>query len=782
MKPSSVLSAAGAALVIAVAGCQVIGGVRTWNADPMPPVGVCNLPSTGEGLIRLVNAANVSSPSGATAADFCIRPAGSSAWGRPIFRDGGQDTLCSGGLPYLQATVPFHVPVGSIDVKAIPAGEPCTAPATSEKDGIAIASAGKNLAAPLEVTTVLRYAGGGKVSPEAIAALHEEPGQLSGGSTYLRVVNALSGGLSIDFGSPPEGAKSLPTTLALPMFAAPIPPGAAPPAQQLKIGNVDAEGYLKQLNTGFNFVAAIDGDQSGNAIALLTLPFSEVAASLFIVGDPASKDLFPVRGLYCQDRFAANKDAGPIGFSAADVSEIERCSLTALPTLSFDSWDVDLIGANAPFTASRVAPITAAIAARTSTDVMCVTEADGIETRKAIREAATQFPYSYEVDTTTATMADDPSDENGQIPPAPTAPPCAAPIPAATVSKAYSCIAQKCSATLADGGVGPMNQSTSCLSSACFADLAELYASTQMSPLDTADDVCFDCILVNLLDPTETVSTGEAICTGSAAPAFTYQGQTPLLILSKYPFNSTKSYIYPSTGLRRGMLKAQVQFEDGLAVDVFCTQLISPQLDSSLPYVGAYGHDEPPPTDGGAGENGWADEQALQAKRAVSWIQSEAKKDGVPGVILGTFYSTIGVETSDVDAGALATGTLSPIVMKTLDQAKGGAFPRAEPQGYVRACDTCPTNPYTPGHVPLEFEPMFLVGFPATQAWTSSETLWATDDTAVTLTPTTYEPALPGNVGPLSAYYAHNWQLFRPPPTAPAPLDAGVDAAVDASK
>ena len=185
------------------------------------------------------------------------------------------------------------------------------------------------------------------------------------------------------------------------------------------------------------------------------------------------------------------------------------------------------------------------------------------------------------------------------------------------VSKVYSCAAQSCAGQAADGGVGGLDQSTNCLASACVLPLSSLYFTSQATPLQTDDDVCFDCILLNMLDPTETIPAGQATCTASASPAFMFQGQTPLLVLSKYPFNSTKSYMYPSTGIRRGILKVQVQFEDSVTVDVFCTQLASPQLDSSLPYVGAYGHDVPS-LDGGPGENGWEDEQTLQAKRAVS--------------------------------------------------------------------------------------------------------------------------------------------------------------------
>ena len=778
MKRSNVLLTSGTLFVVAVVGCQAIAGIQAWPSDPEPPAGACNLPQSGAGLVRLVNAANVRNASGSTAADFCIKQSGTIDWGRPVFRDGGQDALCSGGLPYLQATVPFHVPVGSIDVKAIPAGKTCAAPATSEKDGIPIAAAGPDPTAPLEVTTLLRYAGG--TTREAIAALPEEPGQISGDSSNVRVVNALSGGASINFGVPPSKATSLPTVLEQPLFAAPIPPGGTAPKQTVTEGPVDGEGYLKTLNTGFTYVASLANDATDTAVMFLQLPqTAAITASVFVVGDPSSKNSFPVRGLYCQDRLSlasAATGTAPSGFTKADVAELEDCTLTALPTLSFDAWDLALTGQNSPFPAAREPYIDNAIAARTSTDVFCVTEADGIADRQQIIQKATQFPYSYEIDTTTATQPDDPTQEDGGIPAAPTGPACGPPVSAAQVAKVYSCVARNCAGLSDDGGVGPLVQNTSCIASSCVLEFSQLYFPNQATPLQTADDVCFNCMVLNVLDPTETLPEGQAICTGSSAPVFMYGGQTPLLILSKYPFNSKKAYIFPSTGIQRGILKVQVQLEGDLAVDVFCTQLASPQLDSSLPYVGSYGRDTAP-VDGGPGENGWADEQGLQAKRAVSWIRSEVERDGVPAVVMGTFYSTIGVTASGGDAGiSLASGTLSPGVMQTLDDSEdGGAFLRAEPYAYARACDTCPENAYTPGHAPLEFQPMFLLGFPAGQVWVASETLWATDNGVVPLTSTQFETAPPGNTGPLSTYYAHNWQIFRPPP-GPGAGDAGVDA------
>jgi hypothetical protein len=285
-------------------------------------------------------------------------------------------------------------------------------------------------------------------------------------------------------------------------------------------------------------------------------------------------------------------------------------------------------------------------------------------------------------------------------------------------------------------------------------------------------------MVLNVLDPNENIATGQAACTQSNEPGFAFQGQMPLLLMSKYPLANTKAYNYPSTGLRRGILKAQVQFENNLTVDVFCTQLISPQIDTELPYVGPYGQDT---EDGG---NGWADEQALQAKRAVSWIQSEVKADGVPAVILGGFYSSYipgSPPPAPTDGGlSQVGGTISPAVLQALDKTlfpSTGAFDRAEPPGYTRLCDTCPQNPYTPNVTPFEFDPAFTYNFPAGFVTTSSESLWATEN-SVQLTSTQYEQAPAGGYGPLSEYYAHNWQINRPAGTS---SDGGAGTTSDAA-
>ena len=133
MRRSSLLFTSGALFVLGIVGCQALAGIQTRTTDPL--LTGCSLPASGNGRIRLVNVAAVAGNT-----DFCVRTSGT-AWGRPIFRDGGNDSLClgtssqPGGLSYAESTVPSAVAPGNIDVKAIPSGQTCAAPGPASSMG-----------------------------------------------------------------------------------------------------------------------------------------------------------------------------------------------------------------------------------------------------------------------------------------------------------------------------------------------------------------------------------------------------------------------------------------------------------------------------------------------------------------------------------------------------------------------------------------------------------------------------------------------------------------------
>jgi hypothetical protein len=763
VKIASVQRSLGMAMFALLAGCQLVAGLHDRDTDPPPGPG-CALPgrSAGTGQIRLVNVGTSATNSVPSQADFCVRTSGTTDWGRPVFLDGGLDygdagkgaaSLCTTGLGYSQSTVPFYVMSGKIDVKAIQAGLTCDAAATSEQDGVAV---GDSVAAggTSPVITFVRY-GGGESSPEELAALAEEPSgkMVDNISNHIRVVNALNGGnaASVQFGS--ANGTALPTTLASTFFAQALLPGTVAPVETTSIGPVDAEGYLEVIPGMVSYGFALGSDSAQNAIAVAASPSVADTQTYYVIGDSANKqNTFPVRALLCEDytNEAGNLNAMGGGKASSEESLLASCVPSAFPEISVDSWDVALYGANAPFETQRAQAIPAAVAARLS-DLICLSEVDSKADRVQIigaAAAAGTFPYSYDVDTTVDTPANDPRNLSGKYPPPIVNPPCstAAGIDETKVAAAYACAQKNCG-----NSAGELAGSTNCLEEYCINEFLPFFHLDGTTPTEIAENICFDCMVENVDDPTETLAAGQTTCTTSAKPAFNYQGQTPLLILSKYKIvpGSQKLYAYPSTGLRRGILKAQIALPGPLTVDFFCTQLVSPQIDKTIPYIGWYGTDS-------VTENGWADEQLFQAQRAVSWIQGEQQHDKVPAIIAGTFYSTLPY-TNPTDA-MKSLEVLSPDVMNALEATT--AFTRAEPPTYVRLCDTCGANPYTPGSPDLEFSPLFLYGFPKSS--TAGESLWATDF-SLTITPQPGQTQPPNSLGPLSVYYGHNTLLVRPP-------------------
>jgi hypothetical protein len=708
-------------------------------------------------MIRLADLATVDGHT-----DFCIRTSGTSDWGRPVFRDGGNDALCNGGLAYKQVTVPFHVPVGPIDVKAIPAGQTCAAGATSEVDGVSVG----DMSAGAPVVTILRYGGGS--STESLSALPEEPNaaNLSGTTSAYRFVNATSGGQSIDMGPPAtlvNGVASLPNTVSKPFWLPqPLAPGGAEPAGTDGVSlPIDASGYAQFIPQQFNFALSFDGDSANKAIAIFTTaPNIADVASLYVIGDPTN-NAYPVGGLYCHDVGSIDSRGGDAGvgdqdggLTSQDDGLLAQCTPTKLPVLSIDMINVALYGANAPFTSDRQARIYSEIAARQTTDAMCIFEADDATGRTGIAAAAKgRFPYSYVVTTDEGTQPTNPVDQR----PMPSTPPCSG----VDISAAINCVNQNCSTAPNDPNMsGTLNQTTNCIASQCAGPFVGFRSNA----------ACFDCV-VSKLSGLETIGSTNSDCTTDDHPAFAFGGQAPTMILSRYPFvpNSTQAYILPATGYRRVVLKAQVQLEDNHAVDLFCAQAISPLIDTSLPYSGNFGQDN-----AATGENGWEDEQDLQTKEAVAWIKQQADADNLPAIIGADWHATVPCGSyAPADAGPYPTppacpqtglGSLSPEVIQTIDQRWGGPFQRADPPGYVQSCDFCPApaNAYnSASQVPLELSPTYLYKFAPSS--TVAETLFWTDNGAVTgITGNSYNPPPPGGTGPLSVYFPHNVQVLRP--------------------
>lgn len=705
---------AAAPLVLSVAAlaCRQIVGLNDYTYEPQLACGKTTLPAGSGPRVRLVNAGTKGA-----AADFCLRASGTSDWGTSVFVDGGPS--CLYGMSYAQATVPFSAPAAKFDVKAIAAGALCDAPATSELDGVAATVAGP-------VVTLIRYGGGH--DREAIVALPEEATGNTELALRIRTVNALGSGESIFLGF--ASSPTLPATVDSPILRTAIRPGAAEPMTSTPIGPIDASGYLQLVPSSFNFGVQLAGNP--NAIFTFATQGQDTETAI-AVGDSTDPAHLP-QGLVCDE--AAQSD-----------SIFEVCALSSPAELLVDTFNIALYGAEAPFNDQRRSSIYQAIAARNS-DLMCVLEADLASDKAGLAKAAAgQFPYAYSIETNLDTVATDPTNAEGLVPPPPQTAPCAGVDPS-IVSSIFQCVAQNC-ATPAD--MTGTIQTTACLSHACLEPFLGVFGP---------HDACFDCIAA-YLSGQSTVEHVQQECTTDTRAPFAYDGANGTLILSHHPLSHTQAFIFPGTLYRRVALYAQVQL-GSQNVDFYCAQLISPLIDPSLPYTGVYGMDATLPD--GAIENGYADEQLLQVGKLVPWIQKTSAASGNPAIIAGDWHASLGVSGTGPDGGVaqiLVPASLG--VVAALDHAMGGAFVRADPPAYQPGCDYCPApqNVLNVGGVqPEDYTSTFLRGFPGGAAL--EESFWGTQNT-VTLTSIPYEPAPAGGLGPISPYYPRAVKIKRPP-------------------
>jgi hypothetical protein len=727
--------AASLAAFAVLAGCRAIAGYHELDYQPAgsSTCAPIELPASGAGRIRIVNAGTVSIGG---LADFCIRASGSSAWSAPIFA--GSGPTCHSGLPYASATVPFAVPAGAIDVAAIQVGGSCATGATATATSIAVGDSTKG--AP--VVTVVRMGGG--AGAERIVARSEDSVTSTGGGegSRIRVLNALSSSESINAGI--AASSTLPQTIGAPVFAQPIAPGGVESAGSTTIGTIDAQGYVNIESFGASLGLVFANETS--AFAAFTTATSVSAHTIFAIGD-SSGNAHPIRGLVCDESTpaAATADASTAGGTLAS-GLLASCALTTLPTLAIDTINVSLYGGNAPFEAERRSAVYAKVAARQA-DVMCIVEA--YDDRDGIAAAAkTAFPYSYELETIETTPPTDPSLADGGTPLVPAVTPCSS-VSATTLQNIYACIAQSCSTT---GDVsGTLAFTDLCLGKACALPFSRIYLQ------DPQTNLCFDCTIDHLTS-FEVLSHAESTCNTDTNPPFVFAGQASAMILSRYPLANATAVVLPSSNLRREVLYAEVQLEDG-PVDFYCSPLSPQYIDADEPYTGAYGQDKTTalPDGGTLVENGWEDEQDLQVTRVVSFVKEQSAKTGHAAIIAGEWYS--GVQSAG------STGT--PEVFDEAPEVTGalaGAFVRADPANYSPACDYCPapTNPYNGGaQKPIDDSATYLFQFPADS--TTEESLWGTEND-VLIKGSTYAPPPASGMGPAFEYYPREVRVIRPRP------------------
>ena len=337
--------------------------------------------------------------------------------------------------------------------------------------------------------------------------------------------------------------------------------------------------------------------------------------------------------------------------------------------LSVDTFNLYLAGSFSPHEAERRQPIIDAIASM-ETDIVCLQEVWRDSDKDAIAAAAkARFPYAVSFKTTLDTPLDDPTDQNGQIPPAPTEAPCAQTTQKDKLINVINCVQQKCSTI--PGSQQGMTTSTECVIAECITEAtALLYGDPNTA---TADRKCYGCAATLL--PTDTFQQMLETCTTNKNAGLAFDGQSGVMILSKFPLQNVEQRVIPGTWNRRTILRATANLPSGVAVDVYCNHLPSVFYQPAFPYTGEYGMGE---TD----YKGWQNELMLDAQKLIAWVESKSGSN--KAIVLGDFNASPelkdqGIEPDGADAYAYLASKLTEAV----------------PAGFKPACTYCgkTTNP-----------------------------------------------------------------------------------------
>lgn len=331
-----------------------------------------------------------------------------------------------------------------------------------------------------------------------------------------------------------------------------------------------------------------------------------------------------------------------------------------------DTFNVALAGAFIPFEEERRQPIAEALET-IETDILCLQEVWTQADKELLRDAASEvLPNAVLFEDDLTTPLDDPTDQQGEIPPPPEGVPCPDTelSPDVTVADqlnaAVDCIAEFCSTIpMSDQG---QTTSIECAADSCTAAVAPLLLNAPR---------CYACAVTQL--PTTILADIRTSCTTDPNQDLAFQGQNGVMILSSYPLRDAANWVIPGTWNRRVIVNATAELPNGSELDVYCNHLTPIFDDLLFPYTGQYG-------DGMTGADGWEAEQFLQAQKLIARV--EATSGDTPAVVLGDLNTGFAFP----DQGIVAEG---PDTLTLLES----TFSPAYPTDYVPQCTFCDTNP-----------------------------------------------------------------------------------------
>lgn len=668
--------------LLSITACQPILGIEDRALDPITDG--CELPAGGDAAVRFANL----SPNG-RAVDLCL-----SSGGRGILRGGGR--ACPTGFGYAQVSRMFDVRAGRYDLKVIKYGDRCDAPALAELRGQTIA-AGK--------TTTLAHVGGNLLKTYVGEA------KLTTGKTLVRLINAVPNGAPLDLGL--TGANRPPTKLLQRLFASPVRYGESSAGIAGATFPATADGYSTVPTAGTNLGAAPEG--TDRAILATGLEGIDSVRTLYAIGD-ATQPLLPVRGLLCDD-----------------LARERSCTLTALSTLSVEIVSAGLFGGVAKVEAERRTPILQKIAQREA-DFVCVTQVGRrADKEELIALAKARFPHVVNVNTSLDTRPTSPADQR----PERIVPSCGGAGDPIKTRALLDCLSTKCTTTGNDDGKLKSSSlwtkpNADCLSESCVAEFIGLLdGATPAQRLAHAR--CYNCAIATFLSD-KTMAEVRGTCTTDIRDAYSFDGETPSLLLSRFALREQASFILPATTYRRAVHFARAEIEPGREVDVYCGH-INANFGDIVPYGGQFSTK--------SGSDAWLEERALEVKRLVEFINEKSGPDR-PVILAGEWDSSNEIKDG---MGNVVIEARDPDVVDALE----AVFVRAIPAGHVPECTMCPDNRV--GNAVLKLLPtrVYTRRFP---------------DAAATEMSTFFKEAIVpmpgGELAPLSGVYGLNVRVKRP--------------------
>ena len=356
-----------------------------------------------------------------------------------------------------------------------------------------------------------------------------------------------------------------------------------------------------------------------------------------------------------------------------------------------DSFNVALAGAFIPYEAERRQPIADAIAAHDA-DVLCLQEVWTQSDKELIRDTAAQtYPYFAFSENNLDTPVDDPTDQQGQIPPAPTTVPCPDEFfdgedltIEQQMNAAIDCVRDNCSTI--EGSDEGRTTSAACASSNCSIVVAPL-----LFGLDPQHQRCYACVIPQL--PTATFGEMRASCPTVPNQDLAFGGQNGVMILSRHPLKNAENWVIPGTWNRRSILRATVELPNGAELDTYCNHLtpifsVPPNSINTFPYTGQYG-------EGMKGPGGWQAEQELQSQKLINYVAS--KSNNRPAVILGDFNAGLDYPAEDIVGEGEETFNILE-----------AAYTPAYTADYTPLCTFCSSNPVTDTESSVWIDHIFL--------------------------------------------------------------------------